>query len=70
MNMAVVDMLGGRIDGAIPVISSIGSDNPDAMRANVQRHREMGFKGHSVKIGATEERAGLRLTRTHSSLPR
>ena len=57
-NMAVVDMLGGRVDGAIPVISSIGSDTPDAMRANVQRHRAMGFKGHSVKIGATEEEGG------------
>ena len=61
MDMPVVDMLGGRIDGAIPVISSIGSDTPDAMRANVERHRQMGFKGHSVKIGASEDEGGPQL---------
>ena len=58
MDMAVVDMLGGRIADPVPVISSIGSDDPEAMRANVARHREKGFKGHSVKIGASEDEGG------------
>ena len=61
MGMATVDMLGGRIADPIPVISSIGSDTPDEMQANVACHREMGFKGHSVKIGASEEEGGPNL---------
>ena len=56
--MPVCDLLGGRIEGAIPVISSIGGDDPEAMRANVARHREKGFLGHSIKIGASQEEGG------------
>ncbi|MEM7268362.1 MAG: mandelate racemase/muconate lactonizing enzyme family protein [Pseudomonadota bacterium] len=54
----VCDLLGGRVDGRIPVISSIGGDEPEAMRANVARHREFGFMAHSVKIGADEAEGG------------
>lgn len=56
--MPVCDLLGGRIPGAVPVISSIGSDTPEAMRANVARHRARGFRGHSIKIGASETEGG------------
>ena len=56
--LAVCDLLGGRIAEPVPVISSIGSDTPDAMRASVARHREAGFRGHSVKIGAGEAEGG------------
>lgn len=56
--MPVCDLLGGRVAGAIPMISSIGSDAPEAMRANVARHRAMGFLGHSVKIGASAAEGG------------
>ncbi len=52
------DMLGGRIPGPVPVISSIGGDTPDAMRAKVADHRAQGFIGHSIKIGATEAQGG------------
>lgn len=55
---AVCDLLGGRIDTPVPVISSIGSDTPEAMRVSVARHRDAGFRGHSVKIGAAEEEGG------------
>ena len=57
-NMPVCDLLGGRIDGSVPMISSIGSDDPEAMRENVARHRAKGFLGHSVKIGSTTEEGG------------
>ena len=57
----VVDLLGGRIDGAIPVISSIGGDTPDAMRQSVAAHRQQGFMGHSIKIGASEKEGGPKL---------
>ena len=56
--LAVCDLLGGRIAEPVPVISSVGSDTPDAMRASVARHREGGFRGHSVKIGAAEAEGG------------
>ncbi|MGC6485148.1 MAG: mandelate racemase/muconate lactonizing enzyme family protein [Candidatus Puniceispirillales bacterium] len=56
--MSVVDLLGGRIDGRVPVISSIGSDDPDAMRKAVDDHRTAGFLGHSVKIGASQDEGG------------
>ena len=59
INMPVCDLLGGRINGSVPVISSIGSeDDPEAMRKKVDVHRKQGFMGHSVKIGASEEEGG------------
>lgn len=57
-DMPVADLLGGRIDGAVPVISSIGGDTPDAMGAAVENFRKQGFLGHSIKIGATTEEGG------------
>ncbi len=57
-HMPVCDLLGGRVSGAIPLISSIGSDDPDAMRENVARHRTKGFMGHSLKIGSAAEEGG------------
>ncbi|MEM7733946.1 MAG: enolase C-terminal domain-like protein, partial [Pseudomonadota bacterium] len=57
-NLPLCDMLGGRIPGPVPIISSIGSDTPDAMRAKVAQHRAEGFTGHSLKIGASEAEGG------------
>lgn len=55
----VYDLLGGRIDDPVPVISSIyASLEPEEMRARVAEHRALGFKGHSIKIGATEAEGG------------
>lgn len=56
--LPLCDMLGGRIPGPVPVISSIGGDAPDAMRTKVAAHRAQGFLGHSIKIGATEAEGG------------
>jgi len=52
------DLLGGRVPGPIGLISSIGGDMPEAMRAKVAAHRAQGFMGHSVKIGADEASGG------------
>ena len=54
----VCDLLGGRVPGRFPVISSIGGDEPEAMRAKVALHRTEGFLGHSVKVGAAEAEGG------------
>ncbi len=59
--LPLCDMLGGRITEPVPVISSIGGDTPDAMRAKVAAHRSEGFTGHSIKIGATEAEGGPQL---------
>lgn len=51
VGLPVCDLLGGRTDVRMQVISSIPVDEPDSMRRNVAEHRGRGFKGHSVKIG-------------------
>lgn len=56
--LPVCDLLGGRMGGPVPVISSIGGDDPEAMRAKVAAHRAQGFRSHSIKIGATENEGG------------
>jgi len=52
VGMPVCDLLGGRTNQALPLISSIYTGDPDDMRARVQSHREAGYRGHSVKVGA------------------
>ena len=54
--MPVCDLLGGRIEAPVPVISSVG--NTEAIRASVTAHRAAGFMGHSVKIGASDAEGG------------
>ena len=56
--LPVCDLMGGRIDTPVAMISSIGGDTPKGMRENVAKHRAMGFMGHSVKIGANESEGG------------
>lgn len=56
--LPLCDMLGGRVPGPVPVVSSIGGDAPEVMRTKVADHRAQGFLGHSVKIGATEAEGG------------
>ncbi len=55
----VCDLLGGRTGNIIPLISSIStSTDPEEMRKRVQKHRELGFLGHSIKIGSSEAEGG------------
>ena len=52
VEMPICDLLGGRIDQRMPVISSIGSGSPEDMRSRVSQHRAEGYMGHSIKVGA------------------
>ena len=61
VGMPVCELLGGRTQQAMPVISSIYAGDPDDMRARMQAHRKRGYLGHSVKIGASEAEGGPRL---------
>lgn len=54
VNLPVCELLGGRTDDKLPIISSIPVEKPDVMRQNVQAHREKGYTGHSVKIGGDD----------------
>lgn len=51
VGMPVCELLGGRTDVRMPVISSIYMGDPDDMRRRVAEHRAQGYLGHSVKIG-------------------
>ncbi len=61
VNLPVCDLLGGSTQERLPVISSIYAGEPADMRARVEQHRQRGYRGHSVKIGATEQEGGPRL---------
>lgn len=58
VGLPVCELLGGSTGQAMPVISSIYAGTPEDMRERVQVHREQGYMGHSVKIGATEAEGG------------
>ena len=51
VGLPVCELLGGRTDVRMPIISSIPVDDPVAMREDVARHRARWYKGHSVKLG-------------------
>jgi L-alanine-DL-glutamate epimerase-like enolase superfamily enzyme len=51
VNLPVCELLGGRTNVRMAIISSIYMGDPDEMRARVAEYREMGYIGHSVKVG-------------------
>ena len=57
-SVPVCDLLGGRTDHPIGLISSIGAGTPDEMAQRVAEYRARGFKGHSIKVGASEAEGG------------
>lgn len=58
VDMPVCDLLGGRTDANMPLISSIHAANPDEMRQRVAQYRDRGYIGHSIKIGASRTDGG------------
>ncbi|ANT54525.1 mandelate racemase/muconate lactonizing enzyme family protein [Mesorhizobium amorphae] len=51
VGLPVCELLGGRTNVKMPVISSIHLDEPENMRRSVAEYRAMGYLGHSVKVG-------------------
>lgn len=51
VQLPVCELLGGRTDVKMPVISSIYTGDPEDMRRRVAEHRAAGYTSHSVKIG-------------------
>jgi L-alanine-DL-glutamate epimerase-like enolase superfamily enzyme len=64
--LAVCELLGGRTDAKMPVISSIGAGDPQDMRTRVAEHRKRGYLGQSVKIVGDDP--GLDAARIEASL--
>lgn len=52
VGLPVYELLGGGFDQDIVVQSSIGSDTPEAMLADILAHHEKGYTVHSPKIGS------------------
>ena len=57
-NLPVHALLGGSNNQPLPLISSIHAGPPEDMRRRVAEHRAQGYRGHSVKIGASEAEGG------------
>ncbi len=60
-HMPVCALLGGSTGYRMPVVSSIYAGDPEDMRARVDAHRAQAYRGHSVKIGASDAEGGPRL---------
>ena len=52
VELPVCELLGGRTDLRLPLISSIHAGDPTDVRKRVDDHRNQGYRGHSVKIGS------------------
>lgn len=58
VGLPVCELLGGSTGNRLPTISSIYAGTPEQMRRRVAAHRQMGYLGHSVKIGALDSEGG------------
>lgn len=50
VGLPVCELLGGRTDVKLPIISSIHVGTPEDMRQRVADHRARGYVGHSIKV--------------------
>lgn len=61
VDMPVCDLLGGRTDARLPIISSIHTGDPEDMRQRVDNLRRRGYLGHSIKVGGIPELDAARI---------
>lgn len=52
VGMPVCELLGGRTEGRLARMSSIGVCAPESVRGIVANYRSKGYTGHSIKIGS------------------
>ncbi|MDH3500455.1 MAG: mandelate racemase/muconate lactonizing enzyme family protein [Acidimicrobiia bacterium] len=69
VGLAVSDLLGGAIDQDVTVQSSIGTDTPEAMVADIRRRHEQGYRTHSPKIGSDVHEDIRRIRAIAGALP-
>ncbi len=53
--MPIADLLGGSCGDATNIVSSVSTGTPDQMTTEIDRFRAMGYRAHSVKVGADVE---------------
>lgn len=58
VGLPVYTLLGGSTGQRLPAISSIYAGTPEDMQARVAAHRKLGYKGHSIKVGALDQDGG------------
>ena len=61
--LSLPDLLGGRYETGTRVMSSISSGSPDYMMEIIRKYREMGYRGHSVKVGGSDIELDIRRIR-------
>ncbi|MGP6176218.1 mandelate racemase/muconate lactonizing enzyme family protein [Microbacterium sp. A196] len=61
VGLPVCELLGGRTDQRMPLISSIPMGSPEQMRSQVEKYRSMGYRAHSLKIGGDPREDAERL---------
>ncbi|GMG24728.1 enolase C-terminal domain-like protein [Aspergillus flavus] len=62
VGLPVCELLGGRTNTRLPLISSIYVGEPEDMRARVAKYRAKGYKGQSVKISGEPVTDAKRIT--------
>lgn len=62
VGLPVCELLGGRTDVKLSMISSIGVCSPEEMRSRVAEYRSKGYKGHSIKIGGDPRKDAALIT--------
>ncbi|MCR9255624.1 MAG: mandelate racemase/muconate lactonizing enzyme family protein [Alphaproteobacteria bacterium] len=58
VDMTVADLLGGGTGERLPTISSVYAGDPEDMRGRVANFRAGGYRGHSIKVGASQSEGG------------
>jgi len=53
---SIADMMGGRRETGTRIMSSVSSGKPDYMFDIIKSYRAIGYRGHSVKVGADVEK--------------
>ncbi|MEM9100192.1 MAG: enolase C-terminal domain-like protein [Pseudomonadota bacterium] len=53
--LPMTELVGGAFDGATQIASSISTDTPEAMLADIGAYRAKGYHVHSVKVGSDIE---------------
>ena len=69
VELPVCELLGGGTDLELPVQSSIGTDTPEAMLADILRRHEQGYRVHSPKIGSDVHEDAERIRTIAAGLP-
>jgi len=69
VGLPVCELLGGSFEHDVTIQSSIGSDTPEAMIADIRRRHEMGYRVHSPKVGSDVEGDLARVRAIAAALP-